>query len=98
MSSDDETPKTLSDNQIRTVRRTGRRGFLGLVTLGGAAGAVSVLGAGESQAQSTDIDNGNWTDRGGCGRGGGGLYTGITDADSGNITDAGGYGRGTPYC
>ena len=99
MSSDDEkTLKTLSDSDIKTERPSGRRGFLGLMALGGAAGAAAAISGGEAQAQSTDRDNGNWTDRGGCGRGGGGLYTGRTDADNGNITDRGGYGRGAPYC
>jgi hypothetical protein len=100
MSSDDKnkTPKTLSDSDIKTEHAAGRRGFLGLVALGGAAGAATALTGGSAQAQSTDVDNGNWTDRGGCGRGGGGLYTGGTDADNGNITDAAGYGRGAPYC
>ncbi|MEQ8367829.1 MAG: twin-arginine translocation signal domain-containing protein [Roseicyclus sp.] len=99
MSSEDKkTPKTLADTDIKTEHNAGRRGFLGMVAVGGAAGAAAALSGGQAQAQSTDIDNGSWTDRGNCGRGGGGIYTGRTDADNGNITDAGGYGRGAPYC
>lgn len=84
--------KTLTDDQISTDR--GRRNFLGMMAVGGAAALTGTPAA----AQSTDADNGNWTDRGGCGRGYGGLYTGLTDADNGNITDAVNYGRGAPYC
>jgi hypothetical protein len=101
MSSDDEdkkTRQTLTDSDIKTERQAGRRGFLGLMALGGAAGAATALSGGQAQAQATDVDNGNWTDRGGCGRGGGGLYTARTDADNGRITDQAGYGRGAPYC
>jgi hypothetical protein len=99
MSSDDKkTPKTLSDGDIKTEHNAGRRGFLGMMAVGGAAGAAAALSGGSAQAQATDVDNGNWTDRGGCGRGGGGIYTALTDADNGNITDAAGYGRGAPYC
>jgi hypothetical protein len=89
---------TLADDDIKTVQHAGRRGFLGMMAVGGAAGAAAALSGGPAAAQSTDRDNGNWADRGGCGRGGGGLYTGRTDADNGNITDRGGYGRGAPYC
>ncbi|BDW86787.1 hypothetical protein [Roseicyclus marinus] len=101
MSSEDPkktAPKTLSDSDITTVHHSGRRGFLGLMAVGGAAGAAAALTGNSAQAQSTDSDNGSWTDRGGCGRGGGGIYTGRTDADNGNITDSAGYGRGAPYC
>lgn len=103
MSSDDKKIKTtLSDTDITTDRSaadSGRRGFLGMVAVGGAAAGVAALGAGEASAQVTDSDNGSWTDRGGCGRGSGGIYTGISDADNGSRgTDAGGYGRGVPYC
>jgi len=99
MSSDDKkSPKRLTDSDIKTEQQTGRRGFLGMMAVGGAAGATAALTGNPASAQSTDVDNGNWTDAGGCGRGGGGLYTGMTDADNGNITDAGGYGRGAPYC
>lgn len=100
MSSDDtkKTPKTLSDADITTSHDPGRRGFLGMAAVGAAAAGAAALPGSPASAQSTDADNGNWTDRGGCGRGGGGIYTGVTDADNGNITDAGGYGRGAPYC
>ena len=60
--------------------------------------ALAVLWVAPSAAQAADIDNGTWTDRGSCPRGGGGAYTGATDRDNGNITDYGGYGRGAPYC
>jgi hypothetical protein len=99
MSKDDKkTKRTLSDSDIKTEHAAGRRNFLGLMAVGGAAGAAAALTGGQAQAQSTDSDNGSWTDRGGCGRGGGRIYTGSTDADNGNITDSAGYGRGAPYC
>lgn len=102
MSSDDKkAPKTLSDSDIRTEHKTGRRNFLGLMALGGAAGAAAALtgGAAQAQAQITDSDNGQWADKRGCGRGSGGIYTGASDADNGSAgTDASGYGRGAPYC
>lgn len=101
MSSDDH-PKTLSDTDIVTdrpaARATGRRGFIGLVAAGGVAGAAASLAPQAASAQTTDTDNGAWADAGGCGRGGGGIATGLTDADTGNITDAAGWGRGAPYC
>ena len=83
--------KTLSDSEI-TTSRPARRAFLGLMAASGAAVVAP------SAAQAADIDNGTWTDRGSCPRGGGGAYTGATDRDNGNITDDGGYGRGAPYC
>jgi hypothetical protein len=96
MSSDDKKPrKTLNDAEIKTERATGRRGFLGLMAAGGVAGTTMLTA---TPAAAADIDNGTWTDRGSCPRGGGGIYTGATDADNGNITDAAGYGRGGPYC
>lgn len=102
MSSDDKkTPTTLSDNDITTEQKTdsGRRGFLGMMAVGGAAAGAAALTGTEANAQVTDSDNGSWTDRAGCGRGSGGFYTGVTDADNGSAgTDAGGYGRGRPYC
>jgi hypothetical protein len=97
MSSDDDK-KTLTDADITTDRPTGRRGFIGLMAAGGVAGAAASFTARPASAQGTDVDNGAWTDAGGCGRGGGGISTGVTDADSGNITDAAGWGRGAPYC
>lgn len=100
--SDDKIKKTLTDADIVTDRPQDRRGFLGLMAAGGiAAGAgAAALVPGSAEAQSlTDSDNGSWRDRGGCGRGSGGYYTGITDRDNGSRgTDAGGYGRGAPYC
>ncbi|HID68040.1 MAG TPA: twin-arginine translocation signal domain-containing protein [Roseibacterium sp.] len=98
MSSDDTTKNTLTDADIITDRPTGRRGFMGLMAVGGMAGAVTALTPRQVSAQGTDADNGALTDDGGCGRGGGGVSTGVTDADSGNITDASGWGRGAPYC
>ncbi|GAA5080294.1 twin-arginine translocation signal domain-containing protein [Roseibacterium beibuensis] len=101
MSSDDDKKKTLTDDQITTDHKpqaTGRRGFLGLMAAGGAAGVTASLAPTPAEAQGTDADNGNWTDRAGCGRGYGGAYSGYTDADNGNITDRAGYGRGAPYC
>lgn len=95
---DKKTPKSLSDGDITTRQaNAGRRGFLGLLAVGSAA-AAATLNSDAARAQSTDADSGAWTDDAGCGRGGGGLYTGVTDADNGNIQDAGGYGRGAPYC
>lgn len=96
--SENKTKKSLTDAEITTDRTTGvagRRGFMGLV---GAAGAGAALVPTGASAQGTDVDNGNWTDAGGCGRGTGGYSTGATDADNGNISDVGGYGRGAPYC
>lgn len=99
MSSEDKTLKTLTDTEITTERPTGRRGFLGMMAVGGAAGAAVTLGVSQANAQVTDSDNGQWTDRAGCGRGSGGVFTGFSDADNGSTgTDAGGYGRGRPYC
>ena len=103
MSSDDKKSKTtLSDSDITTDRSkadTGRREFLGMVAVGGAAAGAAALTGQQAQAQGTDSDNGSWTDAAGCGRGSGGIYTGVTDADDGSLgTDAGGYGRGAPYC
>ena len=99
MSSDDKKNKvTLTDDDITTERNegeTGRRGFLGLVAGGSVAGATMMAA---TPAAAADIDNGRWTDRGSCPRGGGGFWTGTTDADNGNLTDRGGYGRGRPYC
>jgi len=96
---DDTQTKTLSDSDIKTEHHSGRRNFLGMMAVGGAAGAAAALTAGQAEAQVTDSDNGQWTDRGGCGRGRGGYYTGISDADNGSRgTDRGGYGRGRPYC
>ncbi len=96
--SSDKKKKTLTDSDIITDHPTGRRGFMGLMAAGGVAGATATLAPRAASAQSTDADNGAWTDAGGCGRGGGGVATGATDADSGNITDAAGWGRGAPYC
>ncbi|MEM7720782.1 MAG: twin-arginine translocation signal domain-containing protein [Pseudomonadota bacterium] len=94
---ENKTTVTLSDSDIKTERRSvtrGRRGFLGLVALGGATALTGTPAA----AQASDSDSGNWTDPDGCGRGTGGEFTGATDADNGAITDAGGYGRGAPTC
>lgn len=96
MSRDDATTDTLlSDDDIRTVRRSGRRRFLGLAALGGAAAAG--LGN-QAMAQARDGDSGNWTDQAGCERGQGGTFTGRTDADNGAISDISGQGRGAPRC
>ncbi len=101
MSSDDEKKtetkiktKTLVDSDITTDRR----GFLGLMTVGGAIGATAALTGGQAQAQAADLDNGYWTDLGSCPRGPGGVYSGYTDSDDGAWTDSSGYGRGAPYC
>lgn len=97
MSKDTKTTpsKTLHETEIATVRSRGRRGFLGLMAVGGAG--VTVM-ATANRAQAADADNGTWTDNGSCPRGNGGVYSGITDSDNGAITDSGGYGRGAPYC
>lgn len=96
---DNKKTKTLTDAEIVTDRPEGRRGFLGLMAAGGAAGVTASLMPRSAAAQTTDSDNGVWTDRGGCGRGSGGYSTGVTDADNGSLgTDAAGQGRGAPYC
>jgi hypothetical protein len=96
MSSDDTKKKTLTDAEITTDHPTSRRTVLGVM---GAAGVGAALIPSGAQAQTTDSDNGSWTDRAGCGRGSGGYSTGITDADNGSLgTDAPGAGRGAPYC
>ncbi|MEJ6391115.1 hypothetical protein [Gymnodinialimonas ulvae] len=87
--------KTLTDADISTVRPKGRRGFLGLMAAGGAAGAVAII---PTAAAASDADNGVWEDAASCPRGSGGTATGATDADTGAITDAAGQGRGAPYC
>jgi cyanophycinase-like exopeptidase len=96
MSSYDKKARTtLTDGDIKTERKTGRRGFLGLVAAGGAAGATMMAA---TPAAAADNDLGNWTDAVSCPRGLGGVYTGVTDADSGSQYDDPGYGRGLPYC
>lgn len=87
---------TLDDDEIRTVRRAGRRRFLGLVALGGIASVGA--GAGAASAQAADGDSGNQSDPASCPRGAPGTYTGLTDSDDGAITDLGGYGRGGTRC
>ncbi|WP_224816822.1 twin-arginine translocation signal domain-containing protein [Hasllibacter sp. MH4015] len=101
--SSDHKKKTLTDTDISTDRAkaqtSGRRGFMGLMAAGGVAGAAATLTPREASAQGTDSDNGAWTDAGGCGRGSGGVSTGLVDADNGSGgTDAPGFGRGAPYC
>ena len=90
--------KTLTDAEITTDHPTGRRGFMGLMAAGGVAGAVATFAGRPASAQAADSDNGVFIDYGGCGRGGGGISTGVNDGDTGNITDARGWGRGPPYC
>ena len=87
--------KTLTDADISTEHLKGRRGFLGLMAAGGAAGAVATI---PTAAAAADVDNGVWNDAGSCPRGSGGTATGATDADTGAITDVAGQGRGAPYC
>lgn len=89
---------TLSDDDISTGRRIGRRSFL-VGALGGATAvsacvAVPVQPGGVLVGGYTDSDNGATTDPGGFGRGPGGRYTGITDSDFGNVSDRANYGRG----
>lgn len=92
MTKNDKTSqKTLIDADISTARPA-RRAVLGLMAAGG------VVALTPTTAQASDIDNGIWTDRGSCPRGGSGSYTGYTDSDNGSITDRGGFGRGAPYC
>lgn len=86
--------KSLSEHDIVSKRSNlGRRAFIGIMTAG-TAGAVLA----PTQAAASDVDNGAWTDKGSCPRGGGGVLTGITDQDNGSITDSSEYGRGAPYC
>lgn len=98
--SENKSRKTLTDAEITTDRSeapTGRRGFMGLM---GAAGVGAALVSTGAQAQAnTDSDDGRLADDGGCGRGLGGLRSGLTDGDNGTrYRDARGYGRGAPYC
>lgn len=104
-----KTPKKLDASEIITKRSIGRRAVLGIMAAG-TAGAVLAPG----QAAASDVDDGSWTDNGGCPRGygtgetdadggnnadaAGFGYSGITDSDDGSITDNGGHGRGAPYC
>lgn len=88
--------KTLTDAEITTDRRQSRRAMLGVM---GAASVGAALFATGASAQMNDSDNGQWKDDAGCGRGNGGVRTGVSDADNGSLgTDAGGFGRGLPYC
>lgn len=92
MSKNEKTgQKTLTDSDISTARPA-RRAVLGLLAAGG------VVALTPSTAQASDVDNGTWTDRGSCPRGGSRAYSGYTDSDNGAITDRAGYGRGAPYC
>lgn len=104
-----KAPKKLDSSEIITKRSIGRRTVLGIMAAG-TAGAVLAPG----QAAASDVDDGTWTDDGGCPRGYGTGFTdndsgnfadaagfgasNITDRDDGSETDAGGHGRGAPYC
>ena len=80
--------QTLTDDQIKTRAKIGRRALL-LSAGAGVAGAGTIL-VPEAQAQScTDNDVGNYADPAGRGRG-----TGFSDSDSGAYADLAGCGRG----
>lgn len=85
--------RTLSDGEITTRRRHGRRAFLGLAFGGGALTLAQA-----ASAQVADADAGAMTDPAACPRGPGGSYTGVTDSDDGQTADLGGYGRGPIRC
>lgn len=86
--------KSLSEDDIVSKRSNlGRRAFMSIMAAG-TAGAVLA----PTQAAASDVDNGAWTDKGSCPRGGGSVWTGVTDQDNGAITDNSEYGRGAPYC
>lgn len=96
--SDGKTPATLTDTDITTQRKVGRRSLLGMA--GGAVlGAVALAtGARPGMAQGyTDADQGQYSDGPGRGRGPAPRNsTGLTDGDQGNNADRPGFGRGAP--
>jgi|GEM_PF-747216 len=83
----DAPPKTLSDNEIKTSPRIGRRSLLAAA---GAGAAALTIGARPAHA-ITDSDGGTYADPAGQGRGG--MRTGLTDSDGGQWADPPGGGR-----
>lgn len=88
--------KTLSEDEIATDRRVGRRGalsILGAGVVGGAVAATGLVNAQTAHAKASDSDSGANADPAGRGR------TGHTDRDSGSQADRAGRGvcaeRGT---
>jgi hypothetical protein len=94
--SNDKSKKTLTDAEITTVRNTGRRAFLGAMGVAGVSAALVPVDA--SAQPITDADSEESRDQSGCGRGPGGVATGVSDEDNGNITDSFENGRGQPNC
>jgi hypothetical protein len=112
---DDDKPapkgkKTLSDDQIKTRPKLGRRSLLGAAA--GLAGAAALGTPRSADAQVTDSDGGQCADPAGRGRGatgvtdndggqyadpvGNGRFSGLTDSDGGSCADPAGQGRGRP--
>ena len=75
--------RSLTDGEIKTTDKVGRRSLLGMLGVGAAGTAMLAASGTMNQAHAADIDNGTWTDSGSCPRGSGGIWTGLTDADNG---------------
>lgn len=90
------TIASLTDSEIKTTGKMGRRSALAAVGAAALGAVAAVSGSRPAAAQMTDADSGSWTDQAGRGRGSGGSYTGLSDYDDGNWTDQAGYGRGAP--
>ncbi len=87
----DAAPKSLTDDDVVTRRKMGRRSLLGLAGAGAIGAAALVATGGKAQAQVTDSDGGAFADPAGNGRGG--VRTGLTDSDGGRWADPPGGGR-----
>jgi len=85
---DSKKKSTLSEGDVTSRRKIGRRAFI-LGTFGGTATLAGCVTTG-----ITDSDVGAWADPVGNGRGG----RGITDSDTGRYADPVGRGRGSRSC
>ncbi|MFO0692830.1 MAG: hypothetical protein U0230_04690 [Polyangiales bacterium] len=85
-----KTPKSLTETDIVTTERVGRRGALGILgaTVVGAAVTAVGLGAPGRAKAATDSDSGPNADAAGRGS------SGRSDSDSGPNADRAGHGRG----
>ncbi len=86
----DAEKKALTDDDIVTGRKLGRRSLLGLVGAG-LAGATALIGGARPAHAVTDSDSGRCADPGGRGRGP--RIRGVTDSDGGPCADPAGWGR-----